>query len=257
MDNARLAFLLERMRPVLATYRPPDAAFSRSGAWEHVYELFSAPLGRFTPNGELRLRRTPLDGGGCRLAVDSRRRGSPGFSFFIHAEFDCGAGALGPLRNWTSSSKMAAAAGDPPYRNSGLRKQGVAAGDSVEVRTGSQKNRTKLAGPCLAKWCLIENVQRLPREQRSYAFTLLDEVDELHPAQELRFGGVMETAAGGAARTLGAFQHLGQGVIPTTYWTDDRNRVLFIATGVEAYVLKESNGRSAAYALDNPTVRPL
>lgn len=257
MDNVRLAFLLERLRPVLATYTPPDAAFSRSGAWEHVYELFSAPLGRFTPNGELRLRRTPLDGGRCRLIVDSRRRGSTGFSFFVHAEFYCGAGALGPLRSWTSSSRMAAAAGAPPHLDSGLRKQGVADGDSLVVRSGTQSIQTKLDGPCLAKWSLIETVQRLPREQRSYAFTLLDEVDELHPAQELRFGGVTQASVGGAARTLGAFQHLGQGVIPTTYWTDDRNRVLFIATGVEAYVLKESNGKPAAYTLDNPPVRPL
>ena len=33
------------------------------------------------------------------------------------------------------------------------------------------------------------------------------------------------------------FDVLGDGIIPTVYWVDNYNRVIFIVSGVEAYVL--------------------
>ena len=249
--------ILDRMLPVLDAYQPPGSEFEAQREWEQTYELFSAPMGPFWTNGELRLRRQSSAGGGCRITADCRRRGSPGFSFFVHAEFECTAGAPAPVLRWTSSSKMAAAAGDAPYLNSGLSKQGRVSGGMMEVRTGSQALRTRVHGACLAKWCLIDAIQRLPRERGPHSFSLLDEVDEVRPGHELRYRGEEQVAMGGGTRALGVFEHLGAGVIPASYWIDGQNRVLFVVSGVEISVLKESNGGSASYTLRNPPVRPL
>jgi hypothetical protein len=203
------------------------------------------------------MRRTSLARGGYRLGVASRRRGNPGFSFFVDAEFTCGPGAPAPLQAWNSFSRMAAAAADPPYLNSGLKKQGAIRGNTLEVRAGGQKVRTSATGVCIAKWCIVENVQRLARQRQAHGFSLLDEVDEVRTGQELRFRGEVQATVGGAARVLGVYEHLGEGVIPACYYTDERNRVLFIVSGIEIHVLRESGGRPAAYTVQNPPVRTL
>jgi len=247
--------ILDRMLPVLMlTSRPeansmPNVSGSRPTSssvlpWARSGQTVSCVCGA-------NLRR-----GGCRITADSRRRGSPGFSFFVHAEFECGPG------------RRPIASLDILFEDGRGRR-----GCSLSEQRPEQARTNQRRHDGSAHWQpAAENrgAGRLPGQVVSY---------RCHPAAAARAPALflfvcstrwMRFAKGRrsatAARSSGhRWRHANawgvrasrRGVIPASYWIDGKNRVLFVVSGVEISVLKESNGSAASYTLRNPPVRPL
>jgi len=62
-------------------------------------------------------------------------------------------------------------------------------------------------------------------------------MDMLYEHQFVRFRKKQQIDCGTTKVEFSVFDVLGDGIIPTVYWVDNFNRVVFIITGVEAYVL--------------------
>ncbi|MCL4401963.1 MAG: hypothetical protein M1436_04765 [Acidobacteria bacterium] len=250
------AYLLERIAPVVSSYQPPEGPFDPAGEWVQTWQHFEVPGVTakevyFMPQGEFRLARSKTRRG-FTLDVRSSRRGTSEFYFFVDAQFECAMGPVGALESWKSFSRMARTAEEDPYLGSGLRKQGRVERGAAVIATGNHKRRVSVpVEPCAAKWTLMEAAQRFPRKTDATAhFSLLDEVDEIRGNQEFRFRLVEPVILGGKQTPLAVYEHTGTGVIPTTYWVDEANRVLFAVTGCELFVLKESCGKPARYQIE-------
>ena len=77
---------------------------------------------------------------------------------------------------------------------------------------------------------------------KAYAFSLVDEFDEVRHRQTLACRASEMVPLKGEPRQLTAYEHLGEGVIPTVYWVDEAGRALFVVTGVEVFALTRANG---------------
>ena len=68
-------------------------------------------------------------------------------------------------------------------------------------------------------------------------FSARDEMDMVYDHQYARFRKEQSMDCGEQVVDFKVFDVLGDGIIPTVYWIDNRHRVVFIVTGTEAFVL--------------------
>jgi hypothetical protein len=91
---------------------------------------------------------------------------------------------------------------------------------------------------CSCLWSLFDAVQRLPRRpDTSFRFTFLDRLRTPRRNHLLRF---RETTTIDGLRLHG-FEQLGEGAIPSLFWTADNGRLLLFSSGITGFVL-DTNG---------------
>jgi hypothetical protein len=234
-------FSLKKIETILADYSPTISDFHPSGFWKNEYDWYGIPAGKPWLFGSMCLRRESGSGDISSLTVDCRRLGKSGFHFFVHAEFVCLNDALSTPSSWVSTSKMAREAGDEPYLNSGLSKEGVVEGNTLRITAGDHLTEAEIPGAYTSKWCLMDAIQRLAgSETDPIAFSLIDEVDQVRHNQTVAFRKQASVLIGDQNCELDSYSHTGEGVIPTVFWVDKSGRLLFVISGIEILVLKKS-----------------
>jgi hypothetical protein len=118
---------------------------------------------------------------------------------------------------------------------------GTVLGGSVRIDYGGDSVRSLApAGPLSSNWSLFDALQRMPREgMPPFAFDMLDELDQLKRAHQIRYRGTSRHNLNGKAVALHHHQHTGRGILPMNYYTDQQGRLLVALGGLRAYILDD------------------
>jgi hypothetical protein len=198
-----------------------------------------------TKVGEVSLERAPKGEQNFTLTVRTRRFGNSGFSQFEQAELQCRTDAFATPVSWVFDTKMARDQNDGPYLESGNRRNAAVVNGMLAVRDRWRTGKTELDGPYSNEWTLLEAVQRLPGEQtKGFDFTLIDDYDAPEPGHRLAYRGKAQVKLRSSPEPLTGYFDLGRALVPTTYWVDRHQRLLFVCTGLMVYALSATDGQA-------------
>ncbi len=239
------AFSLRKVANLLPEYVPPPAGkFDPNGHWQQTYTMFLMEGSLAKKVGDFSLKRDVKGEKAFVLSVESRRFANSGFSYFERAELQCRADHLATPTAWICYTKLAQNPGDQAYLQSGRRRNMKVAGGTLAIRDTFRVRRSPLIEPYSNEWTLLEAVQRLLGYQtKQLSYTLVDEYDAPIPGHTLKYQSKQQVTLGNGPAELTAYTDLGPAVIPTTYWLDKYHRLLFVCTGLQAYVLTATNGQ--------------
>jgi hypothetical protein len=239
----------------------PREPFDPAGAWVNTYDLVERS-GRSGRVGALRLERQPLAGGRARLIV-AHRKVCTGGAVQARAEIECGTDALStPVaaksETWATDGKGAV------LDDSRLAEVVEFGPEGLVLRRDGRDWRLPATPPLTLDWCLFDAVQRLPPGQPvAGGFSLAGRLNyEVRPDQVLRpmapalvrvgghpvwvekaepleAGTVYRSVAaveGAVEAPLSGFEQDGTGILPTTYWLSEQGRLLFVFSGLFAWV---------------------
>ena len=227
----------------------PSGDFDPNGAWERPYVMCLArldnPAGAANV-GTLRLQRIPAVPAADHFILvveQSARMG--GASQQTKAEIVCHNDALASLQSWKLDSVTVGLDGKP-REETRVREAMDALGDGV-FRLGQESLRRKAirgrnSAPPTCNWSLMEAVQRLqrlpPGEAPPPSFDMLEDLDALRTNQTITLCGEIEAILGGAKVPLIGYVQMGEGLQPTHYWLDKQRRLLIVAGGNRALILR-------------------
>jgi hypothetical protein len=246
MDAAVSVEYLDLLRDVLQDYIPPRGSFDPSGHWFHHYSLYTLVNARKLTlrtrriGGQLSIRRTPQAAGGAILEVKYEKTTQFAGMHTLVAKLVCAGEELATPVKWDSTYTMAAPA-HPLKMSLELRETGIARDRSIFIERGTMQKKLLLSSPFTSSWSLFEAVQRLTRPGGpALRFTLLDAGDAPKPNQVLAFyqsADLKNRWPGAPTLRVHGFLQIGDGISPQVYWVDDRGELLFLLSGLDAYVL--------------------
>jgi hypothetical protein len=145
--------------------------------------------------------------------------------------------ALATPLSWECETKVARGEDEPPYLNSGHQWKGTYKNAVVKYSSGDVHLEKPVSHENLSwKWGLINLVQKMDPEKEIH-FSALDEMDMIYEHQYARFRKYQEIETGSGTVKFKVIDVLGDGLIPTVYWVDELDRVVFVINGMEAFVL--------------------
>jgi len=239
-------FSLRGLKGLTTEYTPPPIGkFNPEGSWRLSYAMYVLVPRGAQMKGEVTLVRKPKGSGGFTLVVHTRRTSVSGYSQFEHAEMQCRKDALASPVSWLFDTKLAQKPDDPPYLQSGRRRAGMVRDGVLMIRDNIRASRTPLPGAYGNEWTMLEAVQRLPREKTpTMHYTLIDEYDTPQPGHTLEYRDQVTVPLKSGPLQLLSYCDIGRAVIPTTYWVDEHNRLVFVCTGLQVYALNAANGKT-------------
>lgn len=245
LSQVKADYSLRKLAYLLENYAPPSAAgFISTGKWRQDYIMFlvqptvTRAVGRFSID---RVSRGPDN---FVLTVRTQRVGSSGYSQFQHAEMHCRTDLLSSPVSWLFDTKMALTPEDKPYLLSGRRYSASVKNGTLLIRDNLRTSRTAINGLYSNEWTLLEAVQRLPRHSSvSIDYTLIDEYDTPQPGHRLAYRTRAKVNLQSGPEDLIAYYDVGHAVVPTVYWIDTHDRLLFVCTGLMVYALTATNGQ--------------
>jgi hypothetical protein len=257
MDPSLPIANLDLFQDVLRNFQPPSGQFDPSGHWSHTYHLYTVVNGDIPVppvRGTLQIERVPQDGGGVVLNIHYEKTSRYAGVHTIVSKYTCGDDALATPLNWTST--YAAAPPAHPLKMS-LEQQGsgMVSGAALIIRQGATKKTIPLPSAYTFNWALFDVVQRMkPGGDAALRFTLFDD-DAPKPNQVLAFSQTADLKnrwPGAPDLCVHGFLQTGDGTTPQVYWLDDRGELLFLASGLNVFVLdsavqagpQKSGGRS-------------
>lgn len=123
-------------------------------------------------------------------------------------------------------------------------------GRKLELSAGKSKRSIPRPPAYTSAWCLLDAVQRMPRQPREpLRFTFFDRNNAAKAGHVLRYREAVELAFGstpGAPVRLHGFEHLGDGFVPSVYWTDDTGRLVMFNHSLQGYILQPARAQGAA-----------
>ena len=238
-------FSLRGLEGLTTEYVPPPLGqFNPEGSWSHSYSMYVLIPRAAIMVGEFTLVRRPEGPDGFTLNVQTRRFSVSGFSQFQRAEIHCKSDALASPVSWQFDTKLAMNASDPPYLESGRARSGAVRDGVLMIRDNIRTARSPLPGAYGNEWTMLEAVQRLHREKTpTMDYTLIDEYDMPQPGHNLRYQDQLTVPLKNGPLKLHSYCDIGRAVIPTTYWVDEHNRLVFVCTGLQVYALNAADGQ--------------
>lgn len=244
ISDALSDFALSGVKGLTNEYVPPPfERFDPDGSWTQTYAMYVLIPRESIRVGEFTLVRQPQGSNTFTLGVYPRRLSVSGFSQFERAELHCRSDALASPVTWVFDSKLARKASDPPYLQSGRRFTGMVRNGVLMIRDNIRTTRTPLHGAYGSEWTLLEAVQRLPRQHtRTLSYTLIKQFATPEPFHTLAYRDLVTIDLKDGPLKLHSYCDIGSGVIPTTYWVDEHNRLVFVCSGLQVYALTAVNG---------------
>jgi hypothetical protein len=252
MDVGKSVEYLDLFRDILRDYLPPRGPFDPSGHWLHQYGLYTVVNGDLHPppvRGTLRIERVSQSAGGAVLNVNFEKTSRFAGVHTLLATVVCAGDDLSTPLKW-NSTYTAAAPAHPLNMSLEVRETGVARDRSIVIQRGMQKKRFLLQSPYTSNWALFDAVQRFSRQDGpARRFTLLDD-DAPKANQVLAFYQSVDLKdrwPGAPALRVHGFLQIGDGIPPQVYWVDDRGELLFLISGLNAFVLDADASPGKAY----------
>jgi hypothetical protein len=170
--------------------------------------------------------------------TDEYRKNFKG-SYFFTGDIHAADNMLATPRSWLCRTKIARTRKDPPYLNTGHVWKGWFRNGQIEYESGPYHYTKKAGtGDLTWKWGIINLIQKMAETgQDEIHFSALDEMDMVYEHQYARYRKTKTMDCGVREVDFKVYDVLGDCIIPTVYWVDGLNRVVFIVTGTEAFVL--------------------
>lgn len=236
---------LDIIRTGLKTFTPPQTPHDPHGDWTLNYVVYTL-AGDCAPAGNLTLTRKRIDDHRHTLTLAMRKLQAANAHQTRHAEIECMSDDLGTPIAWQWQVDFLKP-DDQPWPGMKLSKKGCVLEQGIEIdyvpETSGASRIHAVKGPLAIEWGLWEAVGRLPRETgRALDFTLIEDFDQCKDEQKLMYKKNIELMwpegdVNAKPLTLHAFDHLGRGMVPFTYWVDDAGRLIAAVSGIEAYIL--------------------
>lgn len=221
----------------------PDGPFDPLGAWSHSYRICNLAGG---DRGSVRIARTPSDGGGATLEIEATKLlftfldGKPlNLKNPLNARIRCNSDALSTPIEWEFDTHTLLLDGKRAPELS-VHQSGRTVSGGVRLKTGDSEAALRLPAPFTLQWSLFDAIQRLKRPlDRQVRFTMLRDFDQPKPEQVLAWrGSTKARLQNGVVLELDSFEQVGQGVLPIAYWLNKSGRLLFVISGLEAYIME-------------------
>ncbi len=220
----------------------PPGSFDPEGEWKNVYRIW---LVTRRSNGFLSIERTPAsDSSPVTLNVETCVLQAAKVIHRTRAKLQCADDSLSTPQSWDVKSEIL----DPDF-------QRIEVADSWETGRikdgklfvnidqeglgggGSLARHHKLPESYTSNWSLFDAVQRLPGEgMMPMEFDLLEDSDLLKSKQKLSYWKSADLNIGDNVLQLTGYQQIGQGILPYQYWVDEHHRLLFVISGIRAYI---------------------
>ncbi|MHB9037682.1 MAG: hypothetical protein ACYC64_13550 [Armatimonadota bacterium] len=232
---------LDILSDCLAKFIPPEGPFDPQGSWDHCYTTWIAlRVDASHEHGALRIRRAVGASGGVTLSISQRigptitnTTGHTAASVTLSSRNAITDRLAAPGR-WEIESRILNAKGDViPY--SKTRVTGEVSQGSIVIRTQAER-KFKAPKAFTGNWSLFDAVQRLPFDTDPIQFEMLEDMELLKPRQKLMAGPTIEAVLNGRKLRLHSFEHIGEGILPNSYWLDDQHRLLIAVGGVRAFI---------------------
>ncbi len=240
-------FSLLKLERLLPEYNFPAIASFSTDAFALMYDLYNmyhtndSFAGRMKMTERVRGKKRINDFHNERLANNGVMDRSKQFRYFVSGNVVCNNDNTFTPEKWDVSSKIALTADAPAYMDTGLTNNGTAKNKQVRIKTAGKNIRLRYDNDALTwKWGIISLVQTMAKNNvNALQFASLDEFDICYNNQSVvhRKNSTIDCGAAGDIE-FKVFEHLGEGIVPTVYWVDDKNRTVFVITGMESYLLK-------------------
>ena len=228
-------FGLDVISYLLKDFRFGRREFEPGGEWRGLYSVYTL-AGRGTRAGSLRIRREASSKERFALHVNYEKF-SAGHVQEVEGRMLCGMDELSSPVEWSVSSRVKTLAGKA-LAGLDLKKTAKVSGGSIVISDRGGSRTVKVSGRYTVNWALFDAVQRLGCEAFSpIEFTMIDHFDQVKGEQVISYRGAFEEVINGQKVKLHAYDHLGRGVVPWIYWVDERGRLVFVVSGIEAYIL--------------------
>jgi hypothetical protein len=243
-------FALLKLEKILPGYDfRPDNAHS-TGNYELDFTLYNLYRNLAKPAGSFRISRHADQAPNFRVesirncSSDIHLRTGDLVKHFVGAYYFTGEifaedNILATPRSWLCHTKIARTQKAAAYMDTAHTWRGRYGNGEISYESGPY-TYSKAAGSreLTWKWGIIHLVQKMAElSMDEIHFSALDEMDMVYDHQYARFRKKQAVDCGGAVLDFKVYDVLGDGIIPTVYWIDNRHRVVFIVTGTEAYVL--------------------
>ncbi|MBN1675471.1 MAG: hypothetical protein JXR37_30805 [Kiritimatiellae bacterium] len=216
---------------------PVPPAHEQDGGFSHVYHIW---LVKKRGKGFLRIDRAPgKTKDSMSLSVESRMIQDQKTVRVIRAKMECACDRLATPLQWELRSELLGrdqkTFPESVLEQTGRRKQGC-----VEIVSNGRKRTVPLAGAFTGTWSLFEAVQRLDAGGNAgLSFDLLENLDVLKTGHRLRAWHEKDRPIAGGKPGLNAFVHTGPGILPHEYWVEPGGRLLYVLTGLYAYIFDD------------------
>ena len=257
---------LQHFAGILEKVKPPTDSFSADGSWRESFVAWTCPRASAGRVGTVTLTHTPAENDTVQLTSTFDRTLGPGGRHVTTERIHYRRAELPTPERWTIESRGFDADGSPVEAFS-IKLDTRVENGRFTLRSGSKElQRFALPGglPWTCRWLLFDAVRRLPRrggERREFTFLAHGETPKSPhviawrqstnlvlgarfrtryvPDRHLEAGTIYRPVAapeGGQAIPMHVFEHVGPGLLPTVYWVDHQGRLLFVVSGLEAYV---------------------
>lgn len=113
-------------------------------------------------------------------------------------------------------------------------------GETMTIKAGAGILHRQVDAPLTSDWSLFEAAQRWDvGEARHLLVTMLEGLRISKPRQHITYRGLSQMEFGSGVARLYCFAQLGNGILPTEYWLDERHRLLIVTSMNKAYILDE------------------
>lgn len=233
-------FSLLKLENLLKDYKFPPATGFNPDSYKLNYQAVSADAD--TIKGSLDFSRK-VAGTNIQYAFSIHRLIPKTFVYKVHGSLMAANNDFPSVVSWEGQSMISPVDSEKPYLNSEKKIMGKVTGKNVVLKeNGKESKLTLSSGNLTWKWGMIDMVRIMASKNiQSLEFSTLDEMDVIYPKQKVSFRkSKMLTTGEGEKVNFKVFDLIGDGVIPTVYWVDQFGRVVFIVTGLEAYMLMKS-----------------
>lgn len=236
------AFSLLKLEAIFPEYQYPRADQYSTSDFDLNFQLYNCYGKNVRKAGTFHMKKqggtqAVYDVHSIRMVSADHPPAQRKFDYYFNGRIVAQDDALATPLSWECDTKVATGPDEAPYLNSGHKWKGSYKNSVVEYRSGDVLLKKPVPLDNLSwKWGLINLAQKMDPEDEIH-FSVLDEMDMIYEHQYIRLRKYQEIDTGSGPVNFRVYDVLGDGIIPTVYWVDELDRVVFIINGMEAFVL--------------------
>ena len=236
-------FSLLKLKSLFPEYQFPHAEYYSTRDFELAFKLYNCYGDRLKDAGEFSILKQV--GKQPSYQIKSIRNASADqtshagiYDYYFTGKVRTSDNILATPLSWECETKIAPAPDAKAYMDTGHSWKGAFKNGKISYESGTYRTEKVITNKDLSwKWGLINAVQMMDPGTELH-FSALDEMDMVYEHQVARFRKNQVINTGSRKISFRVFDVTGDGIIPTVYWVDDMDRVVFIITGMEAFVLQ-------------------
>lgn len=237
-DNPNLPLSWAKFGASVEGARFPSGPFAPAGAWDMTWRILVTvgAIGGGAAPGLLCLKRRP-NAGGARLSFETRVSVANGQQFVATGILDCRVDALATLTSWEMDSVMIDVKSGP-IESTRIREHGTTDASGAAVERNGRAFQMATGSVTTSNWGLFDAVQRLDPGAAPPPFDMIEDLTLMRRAQSIVSDASRDITLAGTTVKLRSFRQLGAGVLPTHYWLDEDDRLVFVSCGLRGYLLE-------------------